>query len=124
MRLFRRAERRRPAALRRRPRETRGGRPARLGAFPQLVGTSLPGRAGLSPGLASGSSFDLSATGIGLEVSESVPLGSLLQLELAGGLLLAVVVRVTEPPGQLVCNFIRELAEEELHALLSSASQT
>ena len=55
--------------------------------------------------------YDLSVTGIGLEVQEAVPLGALLQLELAGGLMLAIVVRVTETPAgrHLGCSFVREL---------------
>lgn len=65
---------------------------------------------------------DLSTTGITLDIEEIVLLGSLLQLELAGGLMLAVVVQVTETDtgSRVGCSFVRELAEDELEALLAA----
>ena len=67
---------------------------------------------------------DISATGIGLEVQEAVLVGSLLQLELASGLMLAVVVRATETESgrRLGCSFVRELGPAELEALVEGGS--
>lgn len=67
---------------------------------------------------------DISATGIGLDVKEAVPVGSLLQIELAGGLMLAVVVRTTETESghRLGCSFVRELDAAELEALLGDGA--
>ncbi|HXG11215.1 MAG TPA: PilZ domain-containing protein [Gemmataceae bacterium] len=70
---------------------------------------------------------DISACGIGLEVGRSLEVGTLLSLEMRGAgqetvlTILASVVRVTPQPDgcwRLGCNFIRELTEEELQALL------
>jgi c-di-GMP-binding flagellar brake protein YcgR len=71
--------------------------------------------------------LNISPTGIGLLVARAIDTGTLLSLELQGHTeaaahtMLACVVHVTvQPDGQwaLGCNFIRELTEEELQALL------
>jgi hypothetical protein len=71
--------------------------------------------------------LNISATGVGLLLSESVEPGSLLNVTLFGKqgqpvrTILACVVHSTlRAGGELAvgCNFIRELAEDELHALL------
>jgi hypothetical protein len=71
--------------------------------------------------------LNLSPTGIGLLVSRAINTGTLLSLELQGHAdgtahtMLACVVHVTvQPDGQwaLGCNFIRELSEAELQALV------
>jgi hypothetical protein len=71
--------------------------------------------------------FDISPSGIGLRVERAIETGTLLNLDLqdaAGRItttMLACVVHVTGPEGGkrgLGCNFIRELSEEELQALL------
>jgi hypothetical protein len=70
---------------------------------------------------------DISTCGIGLRVSRPVDVGTLLSLDLRGGhqpcgmSMLASVVRVTPQTGHewaLGCNFIRELSDEELQALI------
>jgi hypothetical protein len=71
--------------------------------------------------------LNLSPTGIGLLVDRAIDTGTLLSLELQGHTetaahtMLACVVHVTvQPDGQLAlgCNFIRELSEAELLALV------
>jgi hypothetical protein len=72
--------------------------------------------------------LDLSPSGIGLRVERPVEPGTLLNVDLhdaAGRLttsMLACVVHVTDPDGEggraLGCNFIRELSEQEIQALL------
>jgi c-di-GMP-binding flagellar brake protein YcgR len=70
--------------------------------------------------------LNISATGIGLVVAQSVPVGSLLSLELHGAngsaerTMLACVVHVTgraEGEWALGCNFIRSLSENDLRDL-------
>jgi hypothetical protein len=71
--------------------------------------------------------LDISPSGIGLIVERPIETGTLLTLDLqdaAGRIrtsMLACVVHVTDRDGgrrALGCNFIRELSEQELHALL------
>jgi hypothetical protein len=71
--------------------------------------------------------LNIAPTGIGLLVTRAIDTGTLLSLELQGQAepashtILACVVHVTvQPDGQLAlgCNFIRELTEEELQALV------
>jgi hypothetical protein len=71
--------------------------------------------------------LNISATGVGLRVHQAVEAGTLLSVDLygAGGghapTLLACVVHVSARPGgewALGCNFIRELSEPELAALV------
>ena len=71
---------------------------------------------------------DISANGIAFVVSQSLEVGKLLNLQLHGGrtdlTILGSIVRVTGPIDHewtIACNFIRELAEAELHGLLSAA---
>jgi hypothetical protein len=74
-----------------------------------------------------GEVLNISASGIGLLVGQPIELGSLLNLELwqANGAsartILACVVRASEEGGRwaLGCNFIRELSEDDLEALVS-----
>lgn len=74
-----------------------------------------------------GEVLNISANGIGLLVGQSIELGSLLNLELqqANGAstctILACVVHGHEEGGRwaLGCNFIRELSEDDLQALVS-----
>lgn len=70
---------------------------------------------------------NISATGIGLRINSPLEIGALLNLNLLGAAgaatrrILACVVHVTSVPGQscvLGCNFIHELSEEDLSALL------
>ena len=71
--------------------------------------------------------FNISPVGVGLLVPSEVPAGTLVSVELrsprqpAALTIMASVVRVTGQPGgewALGCNFIRELSEKELQALL------
>lgn len=71
--------------------------------------------------------LNISASGIGLLVKEAIETGVLLNVNLYGGpgkgdrTILACVVHVTtqaEGEWALGCNFIRELSEEDLHALV------
>jgi hypothetical protein len=69
--------------------------------------------------------LNISASGIGLRAAADLRVGELLSLELRGGdrpamTILACVVRVTAEPGGnqvLGCNFISELADDDLRAL-------
>ena len=87
-------------------------------AFEQVEGDRTRFSAGL---------LNLSASGVGLLVDRFVDAGALLNVELgakdggAARTILACVVHVTErDPGQwaLGCNFIRELSEDDLNALV------
>ena len=71
--------------------------------------------------------INLSASGIGLTVTTPVAAGDLLSLDLLGAdgsvartILACVVHETTQATGSwaLGCNFIRELSEEDLHALI------
>jgi hypothetical protein len=71
--------------------------------------------------------INLSASGVGLEVTEAVEAGALLSVDLIGAeakivrTILACVVHVTTQSKEswaLGCNFIRELSEEDLNALI------
>jgi c-di-GMP-binding flagellar brake protein YcgR len=71
--------------------------------------------------------LNISASGIGILVGQPIEMGSLLNLELqqAGGAstrtILACVVHANQENGRwaLGCNFIRELSEDDLQALVS-----
>ena len=70
--------------------------------------------------------LNVSASGIGLRAEADVRVGELLSLELQGDgrpalTTLACVVRVTAPPGgarALGCNFLGDLADDDLRALV------
>jgi hypothetical protein len=71
--------------------------------------------------------MDISPSGIGLQVGQALDVGTLLSVEMRGSgeqtalTMLASVVRAGHMPDgrcTLGCNFIRELSEEELRALL------
>jgi hypothetical protein len=71
--------------------------------------------------------LNISASGVGLAVAQPVEAGALLNLDLvakdgaASRTILACVVHVSQPGDQrwaLGCNFIRELSEEDLKALV------
>jgi hypothetical protein len=70
--------------------------------------------------------LNVSASGVGLRAEADVQVGELLSLELRGDegpalTTLACVVRVTASPGgarELGCNFIGDLADDDLRALV------
>ncbi len=73
--------------------------------------------------------LNISSSGVGLLVEQPIEIGTLMSVELQGKsgptpcTILACVVHVTPREGEglaIGCNFIRELTEQEMHALLSN----